>query len=189
MHRHERELFKGRPYRMTFEEYIEFDPRVVDASDYASQLKQYIEYFPKESFLLLPFERYIKDPASTLRAIFNFLGVEDRSEAIAGDSVQKNSRDDFKEGMASLYVMEPLKRIPGLKAVYDRMPKGLRAASLSLVQKSPLSRRARRRLTPPPILPDTRKRLQERYDASAAYLADEFGFDTSGWGYENKNGS
>ena len=50
-----------------------------------------------------------------------------------------------------------------------------------MVQKSPLSRGARRRLTPPPILPETRARLQERFDASAAYLANEFGFDTSCW--------
>lgn len=179
MHRHEREVLQGQPYRMTFEEYLNFDPIVADASDYAAQVRRYLEYYPKESLLLLSFERFIKDPVSTLRQVFEFLGVDDRSEQIGGESVHHNGTDAFKQNMMRTYTMASLKRIPGLRAVYDRMPQGLRVKAVELVQKSPLGRGARRRLTPPPMLPETRARLQERFDASAAYLAAEFGFDAS----------
>jgi hypothetical protein len=181
MHRHEREVFSGQPYRMTFEEYLKFDPVVADSSDYAAQVRRYLEYFPKEAILLLSFERFIKDPVSTLKTVFDFLGVDDRSEEIGGKSVHSNGTDAFKQIMMRNYTMAPLKRIPGLRAVYERMPQGLRATAVSLIQKSPLGRGARRRLTPPPMLPETRARLQERFDASAAYLAAEFGFDASDW--------
>jgi hypothetical protein len=181
MHRHERELLKGRPYRMTFEEYLEFDPVVADASDYADQVRRYLEYYPKESLLLLSFERFVKDPVATLRQVFEFLGVDDQSEEIVGEPLHSNGTDAFKQNMMRVYTMAPLRRIPGLRAVYDRMPENLRAASISLIQKSPLGRRGRRRLTPPPMLPEARKRLQERFDASGAYLAAEFGFDVESW--------
>jgi Sulfotransferase family len=185
MHRHEREVMKGQPYRMTFEEYLKFDPVVADASDYAAQVRRYLEFYPKESLLLLSFERFVKDPVFTLKQVFDFLGVEDRSEEIGGESVHSNGTDAFKQNMMRVYTMAPLRRIPGLRAVYERMPEPLRAASVSLIQKSILGRGARRRLTPPPMLPETRKRLQERFDASAAYLAAEFGFDASDWAASN----
>ncbi|MDR3623503.1 MAG: sulfotransferase [Paludisphaera borealis] len=181
MHRHEREVLRDQPYRMTFEEYLNFDPIIADASDYAAQVRRYLEYFPKQSLLLLSFERFVKDPVSTLKQVFDFLGVDDRSEEDGGEPLHSNNTDAFKSIMMRSYTMAPLRRIPGLRAVYERMPSNLRAASISWIQKSPLGRRARRRLTPPPILPETRNRLQERFDASTAYLEAEFGFDASCW--------
>lgn len=180
-HRHEREVCSGKPYTMTFAEYLEFDPVVADASDYEAQIHRYLEHFPKESLLLLPFERFVGDPVPTLKQVFEFLGIEDLSEMIGRQIVHANNSNEFKKVMEHEYTIGPLRRIPGLRAMYNRMPEGLRTKLIELLKKSPLSRRARSRLTPPPMLPEDRKRLHERYAPSRAYLESEFGFDTSDW--------
>jgi hypothetical protein len=180
-HRHERETLPGRPYRMSFEEYLEFDPLIADASDYAAQVRRYLEHFPKESILLLSFERFVKDPIETLGQVYEFLGVEDRSEQDGAEPLHTNDSGDFAGQMLRVYSTAPLKKIPGLQSVYNRMPAGLKAASLALVRKSPLAGAARRKLTPPPMPPEARARLQERFDASNAFLEAEFGFDSSCW--------
>jgi hypothetical protein len=180
-HRHERETLPGQPYRMTFEQYLEFDPLIADASDYASQVRQYLEYFPKESILLLSFERFVKDPVETLRRVHEFLGVEDRSEEDGAEPVHSNDSGDFTGQMLRNYTTAPLKKVPGLKVLYDRLPASLKAVAITLARKSPLARAASRKLSPPPMLPETRDRLQERFDASNTFLQAEFGFDPSGW--------
>jgi hypothetical protein len=79
------------------------------------------------------------------------------------------------------YTTAPLKKVPGLKVLYDRLPASLKAVAITLARKSPLARAASRKLSPPPMLPETRDRLQERFDASNTFLQAEFGFDPSGW--------
>jgi len=186
-HRHERETLPGKPYRMSFEEYLDFDPLIADASDYAAQVRQYLEHFPKESILLLSFERFVEDPVETLRQVHEFLGVEDRSEEDGAEPLHSNDSGDFAGQMLRVYTTAPLKRIPGLQAVYNWMPASLKAAAIALARKSPLARAAGRKLTPPPMLPETRARLQERFDESNAFLEAEFGFDTSCWPSSSKD--
>jgi len=181
IHRHEREVFRGKPYTMSFEDYLEYDPVITYTSDYASQIRRYLDYFPKESLLLLPFEVFVKEPARVLRLVHEFLGVEDRSEVDTLEPLHSNSTDVVKGHMLHSMTVAPLRRIPGLHAAYTLMPERLRAASISVLESSPLGRRTRRRFTPPPMLPETRKRLKARYEASAAYLTSEFGFDVSHW--------
>lgn len=180
-HAHERHKFPGQPYRMTFEEYLEFDPVVAHASDYAAQVQQYLAYFPKSSILLLPFERFAKDPAWALRQVCEFLGVEDRSWEMTEQPIHSNSTGRFEVDMSRNRLLSPFRRVPGLRSLYRNLSPSLREKSVGLLENSFLGRRDKRRFQPPPILPATRERLRERFDASTEYLVREFDFDTSWW--------
>lgn len=180
-HRHERERLPGQPYRMTFEEYLAFDPLIADASDYAAQIRQYLDYFPKSSLLLLPFERFVKEPAGVLQELFGFLGVEDISRELTDRPLHSNSSDKFDANLQRSRVLAPFRRVPGLRTLYQSLPKSIREKTASLAEKSVVGRRIQRQFTPPPILADTRERLRERFDASAKYLVEEFDFDLGYW--------
>ncbi len=167
--------------RTTFEDYLARRRDIADASDYAAQVQRYLEYFPKESLLLLPFERFVKEPAWALREVFEFLGVEDLSATLTSQPVHSNSTSDSNARIVWNRVVGPFRRVPGLQAIYRSLPPTLRAKSISLVKNSVLGRRAEREITPKPMLASTRERLQERFDASTEYLVKEFGFDPSWW--------
>jgi hypothetical protein len=52
------------------------DPRFIAFSDYAMQLQPYLEAFPREQILVLTLESFHSDQVATLRAIFEWLGVD-----------------------------------------------------------------------------------------------------------------
>jgi len=182
--RHSRQVLREQSRRLTFEEYLALDPSIADASDYASQIQRYLEYFPKESLLLLTFERLVKEPEWTLQRVFDFLGVEDLSETLTRQPIHSNSTNDVQTRMLRNRLFAPLRRVPGLRLTYRCLPPSLRAKSISLIEKSFFGRRAKRELTFSPMLPATRERLRERFDESTKYLVAEFGFDPSWWNRE-----
>lgn len=61
---------------MSPEQAVFADPVYVNRSRYAVQLRPYLELFPRENFLFLIFEEYIRDQFVTLREIAAFLGVD-----------------------------------------------------------------------------------------------------------------
>jgi hypothetical protein len=46
---------------------------------YAVQLRRWLDFFPREQFIVLPSERLFSDPAATVRRVLEFLGVADSS--------------------------------------------------------------------------------------------------------------
>jgi hypothetical protein len=46
---------------------------------YAAQLKRWLDFFPREQFIVLPSEQLFSDPAATVRRALEFLGVADSS--------------------------------------------------------------------------------------------------------------
>ena len=52
------------------------DPRIIAFSDYAMQLRPYLEIFPREQIHVLTLESFRDDQGGALRAIFEWLGVD-----------------------------------------------------------------------------------------------------------------
>lgn len=68
------------------EEAIVSDPRYINRSRYAVQLRPYIELFGFSNILLLVFEEYISDQLDTLRRIAQFLNVSEKDFETADTS-------------------------------------------------------------------------------------------------------
>ena len=49
---------------------------LIKFSSYASQIEKYLEYFPKESILLITLEEFNKNPESTLKKVCGFIGID-----------------------------------------------------------------------------------------------------------------
>ena len=138
IHRHEREVFVGKPYRMTFEEFAEHDPVVLYASDYASQVARYLAHFPKNSILPLVFEDFTNDRERALAKVFRFLEVEDLSASLGAQSMHKNSRKVYHADMARARIAASVRRwIPGIRPLFRRYPG--RSAALRIERSKPRS--------------------------------------------------
>ncbi|MDP3921352.1 MAG: sulfotransferase [Candidatus Omnitrophota bacterium] len=72
----------GRPVALTqrpFNEELAENPGAyVELSRYFAQLNHYLRFFPKASFKVIVFERFVKNVPATLKNVFEFLGVESR---------------------------------------------------------------------------------------------------------------
>lgn len=62
--------------RLSFEEKLEFTPRLIDEGFYDKKLNSYYELFPKKNILVLIFEEMMDDQARHYRRIYEFLGVD-----------------------------------------------------------------------------------------------------------------
>jgi hypothetical protein len=60
----------------SFEEYLDQEPDAFARGLYSEQLKRYLQYFPLDNFLILIFERTIKDPAQIRHQLADFLSVD-----------------------------------------------------------------------------------------------------------------
>jgi hypothetical protein len=54
---------------------IKEDPHYIEVSDYAMQLTPYIERFGRDRVYVMTFEELIRDPAHSVRGVFEWLGV------------------------------------------------------------------------------------------------------------------
>lgn len=64
----------------TFRKAIEQNPIFLERGCYASFLKRYLDFFPKERILVLFYEDLLADPKGYLRTLFSFLGVNPNFE-------------------------------------------------------------------------------------------------------------
>lgn len=67
---------KGRS-KYSFEDTIRYEPfKVINRSLYKTQIKNYLEYFPKNRIKIILFEDFIREPESYLREVCDFLEID-----------------------------------------------------------------------------------------------------------------
>jgi hypothetical protein len=64
-------------YAESMDEVLAHDRTFLERSLYFTQLSRYLTLFPREQFLVLLFEEFVRDPAGSLREICQFLGVDE----------------------------------------------------------------------------------------------------------------
>lgn len=62
---------------VSFADYQQNEPSVIEQGLYASQLQRYVDRFAKEQLLVLVYEDIAKDPAAFMQRVYRFLGVDD----------------------------------------------------------------------------------------------------------------
>jgi hypothetical protein len=168
-------------FTMTFEEYFDSEPWLFHISDYLTQIRHLLNWFPRESLLILLFDELVKSPVTTLRKVFRFLDVEDLSETISATPLHANNSGDFIYENVRWEALRTLRQFAAVRKIYYALPRGLRERCIELALGSPLGRRARQHLAPPPMRPGTRRALIDRFAPSFGELSQLAGADLSAW--------
>ncbi|MBR8828136.1 MAG: sulfotransferase domain-containing protein [Gomphosphaeria aponina SAG 52.96 = DSM 107014] len=166
----------------TFEEEIANSNVCLDGSNYIMQIEHYLKFFPKESFLFLLMEDLIEKPAEVLNQIYDFLGIEQRIDLTQNEEIKANSFKTFFQDVIREKITKPLKAIPGVSPLANRLPKKWRGwVYNNIIEKSYYGKEIKKQYLPQPMLPETRQMLIEKFRESNNRLAEFLGRDLSCW--------
>ena len=66
-----------RTRRMTFEQKVQQEPRMIAGGKYAQQLERYTKLYPAENIHVIVYEELIANPAAEFKRLYRFLGVNE----------------------------------------------------------------------------------------------------------------
>ena len=158
--------------KRSFREAIEKNPSFLRTSDYAGQIRNYLEFFDLEDMLLLSFEGFTRDPEATLEKCCAFLGVTFEGLPGNGEDGQKNKSYQLSP------VAKMVRALAGSNDSFKTLARGMR----SIVPKS-LANVAMNVMTQkiPPIEDSDRLYLYEIFKERNLDLQALTGFDISAW--------
>lgn len=114
------EVRRGRQ-RDPIESALVSNPGYLAASQYAMQIEQYLEHFPRDQLLIITSEDLKRRRAATMGVVHRFLGVDDLAPATLGDEFNRT------EGQRMLRPLtRRLRSVPGARAVARLAPEALR---------------------------------------------------------------
>ena len=125
------------PLEEALADYDRPDHPLVCASKYATQIEQYLEYFPPEQLLVLDMNELRTRRLETIQETFRFLGVDDHYRSPAFNS-QLNTRRDKKAITRSGQLL--LDRV--FEPVGGTMPVGVRQRAAPVATSAALTKRA-----------------------------------------------
>jgi Sulfotransferase family len=145
------------------------DRNLLDVSDYALQLKQYFDAFPKEQIYVLTLEHFRDNMDDALRGIFEWLGVD--ATVRVHDLERSNETPDFpylpRPGMGWL---ARLSHRRDWRKTTEHMPRPLQGA----LHRFAFRQMARSKDAPPEIVEYLRPILAERTSELTKLLGLEF---------------
>ena len=167
---------------VTFERFIEAYDHLVRAGEYIRFIEEYRRHFPLESFLFLLLDDLQRDPAEVLRRVCRHLGVDENEDLVGSRPIRANSAAEHYRWQTRLSLTAPLRKLPGLSHLVRAVttPK-LREKIYAFAETTPLGRAKRQRLVPPPMKPETRQALLQRFREPTLRLADFLNRDLSHW--------
>ena len=167
--------------RESFEETIEKEPFFLSMSNYMQQIERYLEFYSRNSFLFLLIEDLIEDTANTLRKVCKFVGVNDQIDLIEANLIAANQAKTHVEWFIRSRTTAPLKKIPGVASAASLFPQSVRDNAYMILEKSPFNKVAKEKHLPPPMLPETRQMLLQKFQEPNQKLAEFLNRDLSHW--------
>jgi hypothetical protein len=165
----------------TFEEHIARTNVCLDGSSYMMQIEQYLKFFPKESFLFLLMEDLIDKPVDTMHQVFDFLDIDPDVDITQESEITANQANKRFEDTIREKITAPLRANPVLATVASMVPQSSRDWAYNLLQKTSYGKDVKNEYLPPPMLPETRKMLLEKFHSPNQKLANFIGRDLSHW--------
>jgi hypothetical protein len=133
------------------------DVRYLSKSQYALQVEQYLEHFPRERLLIVVTEELRADRAGVMRRVFEFLGVDPSwSGPVLEQEFHQTANKVARPGPPPMPALA--RRLPGYRTITRRAPAALRRAYASVAR--PLARGRDPRTVPLPD--DLRRELEHR---------------------------
>lgn len=169
---------------MTFEEAMECDPAIIDASLYMRQIEQYLKHFRREQLLLLTLDDLRNEPDRVLAECQRFLGLPVMT--LPG-SEAANRAGDVTARKRLMTALKTVRRWPVMRQVMDLLPghwrsalyeRLLEAGQQSFIGRA-IARRHKRKLSP--LSPQTRERLLKRFEEPTRELEHFLGRELPEW--------
>jgi hypothetical protein len=173
--RHQKKSFE------TFEQAIKHQSEFLDSSYYLQQIKKFLQFFPRESFLFLLMEDLIHQPGKTVETTLNFINVDSQIDLTQDGLIAANKAQDHPEWFIRQQLMSPLKRIPGAAQAKNLLPKQARDRFYQLFKQLQYQKWHEQQHLPPKMLPETRQLLLEQYCQPNRQLAEFLQRDLSHW--------
>ena len=164
--------FRGESLERAF---TDLDPAwntLVAAGLYMTQIRQYLEFFPRESILVVDSDDLRLDRRSTLDRICDFLELDPMPSQVEFEDERNPAEGKFQE--AQWYVR--LTEAPSLRQAVDLLPGGVREGLVSTMQRT-----VSRPLDKPEFDPETRERLESVFREEVEELREFTGQAFPGW--------
>lgn len=139
---------------------------------YMTQIRQYLEFFPRESLLVLDADELRADRRSVMAEVFRFLGVESDFHH-PGFAEERNTLTEKKLESATYVRMT---RSGVLRQLVNLLPENLRERTIEAIRR-PLMVPAER----PAIDPELRARLEDHFRPEVEELREFTGRPFAGW--------
>ena len=165
----------------TFEETIKQQSEFIESSYYLEQIEKYLQFFSQESFLFLLMEDLIERPAETLKKILTFIDVDPQIDLIEQEKIVANKAGDYPEWFVKKQLLNPLKKVPGVNLVSSLLPEQLKSSVYQTIKKAKYKEWKSSQFLPPPMLPETRAMLIDRFREPNLKLAQFLNRDLSHW--------
>lgn len=150
--------WEKRPFMQAIHE----DAQYLSASHYLHQIEAYWAFFPRESFLLLPFEEIMKSPEDAAGRCFHFLGLPPPPDMEVTRA--KNV------GFVYNPIGQKLHKLGLMELASRLLPDAVKQWMAPLVSRGI-----------PPMSPEDRHALAQHFQPQNQRLSEATGFDTSGW--------
>ena len=170
----------------SFEEQLKFEPGdLLETGNYRSHLQRYLQHFPKEQLLVLPFEQFVKDTQAVFERVCGFLGLEPRPinpEARSNGAVVPRLIGVQQALNAALRLTESSFEAGPIRVLreHDPRPLALRAADKALRGLGRLNRYVGPSRYPP-LRPATRELLRDYFARQNAGLSELTQLDFSAY--------
>lgn len=171
---------RNQPIQESFEDYICRTTEALDASYYMLQIEQYLQFFPKESFLFLLMEDLVRQPDRIVKQVCQFVGVDDTIDCTQAVVVANQGKQFFEDTIRGR-ITAPLRSIPIVAATATLLPQSWRNQAYNFLQKSPYGKGVRSQYAPKPMRPETRQMLVDRFLVPNQALAEFLDRDLSHW--------
>jgi hypothetical protein len=148
------------------------EPVYLESSRYAQQVERYLDHFSREHMLILKSEDLRDDRRSTMRTVFEFLGID---SSYWEPSVMEREFYQTSEKRIPRPMVRAMRRVPWVRRLIHRAPTSVRKLSGRLVTETPRAGKAE-------VTSETREELEEllREDVRRLRQYMSAGFD--GWG-------
>jgi hypothetical protein len=154
----------------------------LDGSNYMQQIEQYLQFFPKESFLFLFMEDLIHKPAETMYQICRFLSLDDQFDWNKINPIVANQTRQHTKRFIRSRMTAPLRAISSVARIATFLPKTVRNRIYQGLRKLPYYEKwIKKQYIPPPMRPETRQMLLEQFREPNRKLAEFLNRDLSHW--------
>jgi hypothetical protein len=166
----------------TFEQHIKRDDSPIQSSNYMLQISRFLDFYPRENFLFLFFEDFIRDPANALAQVTDFLSIERKGDiAVPLGADAENRADNKNAWLIRSRLTAPLRALPGGQWLADHLPQGFRDRIVRTLSALPARKRIEADYIPPPMRPETRAQLLEYFREPNRELRQFLGMELPDW--------
>lgn len=167
----------------TFEETIVKQSEFIDSSFYLYQIEQYLKVYPLSSFLFLRMEDLIQHPHETICKILTFIGADANINLTEESIIVANKAEDDPEWFIRKQMTSSFNQIPGVEQIKSLLPQLLKDQAYQWVRRFKYKNWKSQQYMPPPMRPETRQMLLEKYREPNQKLAEFLNWDLCSWNH------